>query len=356
MKCKNCNSEIDKTVDSCPECGAKVIPQKKKKPFWLLFIIIPVVILLLVGILLVGILAIGGIGLIIFGDNIADSLPFSGNNTVSAQSVLQSDSALTPDCVGIEYEQALDLLDDAGYTRITASYEYSDDVPANCVISQSVDYSSAVPENGEIELVVSYGPDVSPTGYKQLIRVTAPKGSSKALLTLCNWENGKWREIFSCEAVVGKNGIGPNYGEGNNYTPEGEFAIGYGLIGSPYLGENPFVFEVVTEDTCIVDDVDSPAYNTLQNISELPRGTHYDPLGKTIISGHTWACIFIEHNGNGREIYGAVSGKGSAITICGVKKMPSSTAGCIDISVADMQTLVSLMNDDLDPHIEIYTK
>lgn len=358
MKCEKCKAEFEAGGGFCPECGAK-LPQKKKKPLWILFIIIPLCVILLGGILLLGLLAVGGTGVVlaVFGGKLFDRAPDLRPNADS--SIIQTDEntdPLTPDCRGMLYSEALEELGDLGYVMITATYEYSEEVAKDCVIDQSVSPNDPVDPSGNINLVVSLGSGKSPTGYDQLIRVTAPEGSSKATLTLCVWEEGDWREVFSCQATVGKKGIGENYGEGRSVTPEGLFPLGFVLTGKELDVPHDFEEIVVTEDTCIVDDVDSPLYNTLQNISELPKGTGYDPLGSTILSGHTTACIYVEHNGDGLSSGRVISGDGSAITICGVAKLPKSTAGCIDISSADMEELLSILNDRLNPHIEIVSE
>lgn len=355
MKCVKCNAEIEVGNAFCPECGAKIEQKKKKKPLWLLFIIIPLCLIFL-GAVLLGILGIGGvgIGLLIFGDRLIDLPPVFGQDGDS--SVIQVDEkeeALTPDCSGMLYSDALEKLGDAGYVMITATYEYNEEIAKDCVISQSVDPDSPVADSGNINLTVSLGSSKSPTGYDQLIRVTAPEGSSNATLSFCVWENGDWRELFFCQAVVGKKGISEDYGEGKAVTPEGIFPLGFVLTGEGFDSSANFESVVVTKDTCFVDDADSPLYNTLQSISSLPKGTGYDPIGKTILSGHTSACLFIEHNGNGISSEGVASGMGSAITICGVAKLPKSTAGCIDISSENMRELLSCLDDGQNPHIEI---
>ena len=104
MKCVKCNAEIEVGNAFCPECGAKIEQKKKKKPLWLLFIIIPLCLIFL-GAVLLGILGIGGagIGLLIFGDRLIDLPPVFGQDGDS--SVIQTDEkeeALTP--VGAEEE------------------------------------------------------------------------------------------------------------------------------------------------------------------------------------------------------------------------------------------------------------
>ena len=361
MKCEKCGFEFSDGALACPQCGKAVTPgaeetsevteeatpKKKKKPLWLLFIIIPLAVLLIGGSCLccVGVLGGGGVFATLMSERQS-----------GVQNEVQTDEAeeqLTPDVVGLDEEKAIDRLLSAGYTEVTGDYEYSEDFASGVVISQSCDEGDPVPLDGTIEIVVSLGSDKNPDGYDQLIRVMAFEGSSEANLVLCEWKNNEWVEVFSCYGVVGKQGVSIDYGEGKKVTPMGTFPLGFVMTESGYLGSNYIVNEVVDKYTCIVDDEDSVFYNTLQDYRDLPRGTGYEPVGKTICSGDTNAMIFIEHNGDGYSSEGVVAGMGSAITICGVENLSSGTAGCIDVSSWDMDTIISMLDYTKNPHIEI---
>ena len=58
-------------------------------------------------------------------------------------------------------------------------------------------------------------------------------------------------------------------------------------------------------------------------------------------------------NGDGYSSDNVVKGKGSVITICGRNSTLSPTLGCIDISSGDMSTLLSYLDADKNPHIQI---
>ena len=110
-------------------------------------------------------------------------------------------------------------------------------------------------------------------------------------------------------------------------------------------------FQQASDSTVIVEDEYSPYYNQIKDLSELPKGTDVDPIGKRLTDGTNNASIFIEHNGNGYSQSGVVSGAGSSITICGMYSDIAPTGGCIDISSSDMLTLLGYLNNSEYPHI-----
>ena len=154
---------------------------------------------------------------------------------------------------------------------------------------------------------------------------------------------------FSCACVIGKNGIGSDYGEGKGVTPLGTFKLGF-VLGTRDPN-NGMVFKEASSTTAIVDDTNSSLYNTLVDTSQVD-GISVDHVGDNIVSGKLSCVIFIEHNGNGLTTEGVVSGKGSVITICGNNQDISATAGCIDIKASDMSTLLTYLDGTKNPHIE----
>jgi len=260
---------------------------------------------------------------------------------------------LMPNCIGAYYNDAAYTIAAMNCTPVF-EYVFSDQVELGFVIEQSFPTDSILTEGSTVTLIVSKGPDLSPEGYNQKIVVTANSGSSYGTMTLYNWENGQWVSAFSCNATVGKNGIGTDYGEGKGKTPQGVFKLGIALSANS-ISNTGWPFYRVTSDTCVVDDPDSQDYNTIQSYSSLASGVSYDPIGSTLVDGNSNVCIYIEHNGNGLTSDNVVSGKGSVITICGRTVSIAPTAGCVDISSSDMNTLISLLAYDKNPHIEIGT-
>ncbi len=190
-----------------------------------------------------------------------------------------------------------------------------------------------------------------PSPYSQKLVLNAHSGLSNATMQLMNWEDGDWKSVYTCKATVGKDGIGSNYGEGKSVTPAGTYKLGV-ILCTTAPGNN-WPYRIVTSKTCIVDDTGSTYYNTIQNIDSLPSNVHVDRIGNTIINGNSHQCMYIEHNGDGISNEGVVAGKGSAITICGRTKSLSATAGCVDVSASDLVNIISKMDYNNNPHIEI---
>lgn len=191
-----------------------------------------------------------------------------------------------------------------------------------------------------------------PYEYSQKVTVTAHAGSTSGTLTVYNWENGDWTEKFSCGCKLGKNGIGSDYGEGKGVTPMGIFKLGF--VMANVNPDNGMDFKLASSTLGIVDDAESELYNTLVDTSQA-GDVSVDRIGNNIVSGKLKAIIFIEHNGDGSSPEGVTPGKGSVITICGNYSYEeiSETAGCIDIDVDDMTTLLSMLDGSLNPYIEI---
>ena len=191
-----------------------------------------------------------------------------------------------------------------------------------------------------------------PYEYSQKVTVTAHAGSTSGTLTVYNWENGDWTEKFSCGCKLGKNGIGSDYGEGKGVTPMGTFKLGF--VMANVNPDNGMDFKLASSTLGIVDDAESELYNTLVDTSQA-GDVSVDRIGNNIVSGKLKAIIFIEHNGDGSSPEGVTPGKGSVITICGNYSYEeiSVTAGCIDIDVDDMTTLLSMLDGSLNPYIEI---
>ena len=263
--------------------------------------------------------------------------------------VPQMEQGKMPQCVGLSAEAAIQALTKAGCVA-SILYEHSTDTAVGYVISQSVPANTVLVADTTVTIVVSQGPAQTPACTQKVV-VTALSGSSYGKLALFNWENGEWIQVFSCDATVGKNGISSNYGEGKKRTPAGEFKLGVALSKSD-INNSTWPFHKVTKDTCIVDDPASAYYNTIRSIASLPSGVSYDPIGKTL-SNTSNVLIFIEHNGDGYSSADVVPGKGSVITICGKTTTLKATAGCVDISAANMTKLIKQLDYSRNPVIAI---
>lgn len=270
----------------------------------------------------------------------------TGETTTEASSE-EAKTCIVPDTAGMEEESAKAQLEELNLT-VAVKYETSDTVEEGLVVSQSILSGTTVAEQTEIILTVSEG-NGCPYEYSQKVVVSANAGSTNGTLTVYNWENGDWVSKFSCACVIGKNGIGSDYGEGKGVTPLGTFKLGF-VLGTRDPN-NGMVFKQASSTTAIVDDTNSSLYNTLVDTSQVD-GISVDHVGDNIVSGKLSCVIFIEHNGNGLTTEGVVSGKGSVITICGNNQDISATAGCIDIKASDMSTLLTYLDGTKNPHIE----
>lgn len=189
-----------------------------------------------------------------------------------------------------------------------------------------------------------------PYEYSQKITVTAHAGSTSGTLTVYNWEDGDWVSKYSVACVLGRNGIGSDYGEGKGFTPMGTFKLGFVMANVD--PKNNMTFKLASDTAAIVDDAESELYNTLVDTNTV-GDVSVDHVGSNIVNGKLNAIIFIEHNGDGLSSDGVTPGKGSVITICGNYSNVSETAGCIYISAENMTELLKLLDGNMNPHIEI---
>lgn len=251
--------------------------------------------------------------------------------------------------VNTNYATAVAQLEAMEVTVIT-EFRFDENIEKDLVCEQSIATGTTLKKGDTVTLYVSKGADICPYEYSQKVVVTS--SGSKGTLKLFNWQEGEWKEDFSCTATVGKKGISSNYGEGIAATPKGTFKLGF-LIAPQSIGNSDWPLYKATENTCVVDDSDSFLYNQIKEVNNLPSGTHYDRLGATLTNGTCSGLLFIEHNGNGSSRTDVVAGKGSAITICGMNGKLSATYGCIDISSTNFSTLMSKLDYSKNTHIEI---
>jgi len=270
--------------------------------------------------------------------------------TVSSGSELSDSEILLGSYENKLYTEAEATLESQGLV-VNIDYQHSDSVQKNYIISQSISAGTSVEKGRMITLIVSSGPSACPYDYSQKVVVQSTGTNSNATLKFYNWGDGEWEEMFSCSAKVGANGVGSDYGEGKKITPSGIFKLGIILSSHSIITNMPS--RVVSETTCVVDDVNSPLYNTIQDTSDLRDDTSRDLIGKKLCDGTVNALIYIEHNGDGITSSGVVAGKGSVITICGCNSTPGATYGCIDITAENMNTLIGLLDSVKNPQIEI---
>lgn len=254
-----------------------------------------------------------------------------------------------PDCENRSYEVMKAELEDKGIV-VEAEYAFSDDVSEGYIISQDISQGTAISADSRVIFTVSKGKDVSPYGYDQKLVVTASRGSSYGQAVLYEWKNGDWSRLESYNVTVGSNGIGPAK-EGSSTSPEGLHRLGV-ILSSQRIDTDMNTY-LASSNTCVVDDSGSSYYNQIMEKQSVPSGTGYDNIGKGIANGNIYAMIYIEHNGNGFSPENVVSGKGSAIGVRGQNGSISPTYGDVDMSASDMKKLISKLDADKNPMIEL---
>ena len=257
-----------------------------------------------------------------------------------------------PACESKSLTACKSQLEDLGIA-VKVDYQYNNDVAKDYVISQSVAKGTEVKTGSEVTLTVSKGVEECPYDYQQKLTVTAMSGSSRASAVLYEWKNGDWARLASYNAAVGSNGIGFTR-EGSSTSPEGLYKLGV-VLSSSKINTNLDTYDV-TSNTCVVDDTGSSYYNQIMEKSDVPSGVHYDNIGKGLTNGTTYATIYIEHNGNGFSSNGVTKGNGSAIGLRGQYGSLSGTYGDVDIAAEDMRDLLSRLNAEKNPMIELVTE
>jgi serine/threonine protein kinase len=256
-----------------------------------------------------------------------------------------SASITMPNCAYMSMEYAKTNLENAGLV-VETEYEYSNDVTKDLVIKQSVEADSQVKSGSTVTLTVSKGVKPNPYDYDQKLTVSAASGSSSATATLYEWKHGDCFELAKYDAKIGMNGIGA-CSEGSNTSPEGTHKLGIVLT----KGDVSTWMEtyIATPNTGVVSDTHSPYYNQIFEESDAPTLNEFD-----IVYGEfSNAAIFIEFNGNGFSSEGVTPGAGSAIFLRGKSGSLSATHGGVDISASDMDDLLSRLDPDKNPVIEL---
>lgn len=270
------------------------------------------------------------------------------SETTEQEQGAQASEIKVPDCTKMNVNEAKNKLEAMGLA-VTITSQPNQEVDYDYVISHNPQPNSMVSPGTSIELVVSEG--YNECDYDQKIVVSAAPGATMGTLSLMNWEKGSWTSVYSTGCVVGRNGIGSNYGEGKGVTPLGTFKLGF--VMSMVDPGNNMEYIQANSSLAIVDDTDSALYNTMIDMDNVQDEISVDPVGSNIVKGKLNAILFIEHNGNGHTSDNVVPGMGSVITICGNNNNISQTAGCIDISGSDMTKLLGFLDGTKNPHIEI---
>ena len=164
----------------------------------------------------------------------------------------------------------------------------------------------------------------------QIVLVEYQSGS-KAVLSIHERQGGAWKELYSCTAYVGKNGIGKTK-EGDKRTPTGTFNLTtpFGIKADP--GAN-LPYTQVTKYHYWCGTSGSEYYNQLIDTRVTDRArTSSDEYLISYVPEYNY-CMFIDYNASGE------AGKGSCIFLhCTGKN--SSTGGCVAVPESVMKKIV----------------
>lgn len=176
--------------------------------------------------------------------------------------------------------------------------------------------------------------------------------SEKSKLTLIDWSNDSPKKLFETNTVYfGMDGITDSPSEYKSATPKGEFKLGF-AFSNHSLNTNLDTM-TVTSGMVWVDDTDSDYYNTIQYgpTNNPPKWSSAEDTYAIFNAGTNYACILIEHNGDGYTK--GASGKGSAMYLAGKNTNLTRSYGDVNISADDMKSLLSYLDESDNPYIVI---
>lgn len=164
----------------------------------------------------------------------------------------------------------------------------------------------------------------------QIVLVDYISGS-RATLSIHEKRSGVWVQLYSCDAYVGRNGIGKTK-EGDKKTPVGTFNLTtpFGIKADPgakmeYTQVNKYHYWCGTSG--------SEYYNQFIDMRKVNRKYTEDDEYLINYKGEYDYCMFVDYNADGTE------GKGSCIFLHCMGKN-KYTAGCIAIPETAMQKVI----------------
>lgn len=187
------------------------------------------------------------------------------------------------------------------------------------------------------------------SGSSQVVYVKKNSGSTSAKLTYVDYNGERPSVAMECDAYVGSEGITDSPRENLSATPKGENKLGMVLTTNSV--STAMNIEPVNTGDVWVTDPDSMYYNTKQAGNAAGDWSTADKLYNNFSSGKFYACILIEHNGNGYTK--GEYNKGSGIYLTGKSGNLSESWGDVNISVSDMKTLLGKLNADSNPYIVV---
>lgn len=164
----------------------------------------------------------------------------------------------------------------------------------------------------------------------QIVLVDYISGS-RATLSIHEKRSGVWTQLYSCDAYVGRNGIGKTK-EGDRKTPTGTYNLTtpFGIKADPGAKMN---YTQVTKYHYWCGTSGSNYYNQFIDMRKVDRKYTSDDEYLINYKGEYNYCMFIDYNANG------VEGRGSCIFLHCMGKN-KYTAGCIAIPEKAMQRVI----------------
>lgn len=237
--------------------------------------------------------------------------------------------------------------------------EHVTDTAKKKLISQTADMISSGDYSGGVDTIITKIPEnyneaealkFDPVSdSKQVVYVKKNSGSTSASLTYVDYTEARPIVALKCDAYVGSNGITDNPQEGLSATPKGKYKLGM-VLTTNSVTTNMNIEPVNSGDIWITDP-NSAYYNTKQGGNAAGDWNSSDPIYNNFASGKFYACILIEHNGNGYQK--GEYNKGSGIYLTGKSSDLSTSWGDVNIYKDDMDSLLSMLDKNENPYIVI---
>lgn len=181
--------------------------------------------------------------------------------------------------------------------------------------------------------------DAAKTAGQLILVVGEGASSQRAEVSFYQKEDdGRWREEFSVDGFVGRNGTSADKREGDEKTPTGNygFTMAFGVREDP---GSRLPYHLVDEDDYWVDDGDSAYYNLLVNTREVKKDWDSAEHLMSIVPFYDYA-LALDYNGE------RTPGKGSAVFLhCMENDAVVGTGGCVKIPEERMKQLVQQVDE-----------
>lgn len=177
-----------------------------------------------------------------------------------------------------------------------------------------------------------------------IIVSTTSLNTFKAKIKAFEKVDDKWKEVYSFDGVIGRNGFSSNKVEGDGCSPVGKFSLGtaFGTISKP--SGVSMAYKKTSVYDYWIDDASSEDYNKWIYFKGDPD-TRWKSYEKLKITPYKYAFV-INYN-----INPIVKGKGSAIFFHIWTSSSKGTAGCTAVSESNMLKLLRWLQPSKNPII-----